>query len=339
MIQPSASSCSLHKEMGVSSSSEAYFVLAVGLLFALNSGFINGLCLSGLLSIDGSYKHAVSGVTAAYTNAGLYLADGFFNEAGFEFSLILAFVGGAFISGLLTPKAIPHKLVPSYGPTFLLGSSCLFAAAWIADHDSGRVQYFFAAMANGMQNGMSSMYTANLIRTSHLTGTSTDIGLILGQMLRGNWKNYWRLKVLVGLASSFSFGGLISFYAATEYFHRAFWFSAGLFFGIGMAHLAYVMLTHKISLLQASFGMWTLDAVLDRMACPMVDWSGSAATLSGTVAAEQMNFSFDDIDGGGSVKSDSDKWSDGLGKLGIGSNYLKTSWQRFMKQQFSNESA
>jgi hypothetical protein len=87
-------------------------------------------------------------------------------------------------------------------------------------------------------------------------------------MLRGNWKNYWSP---CWSASAFWFGGLISFYAATEYFHRAFWFSAVLLFGTGMAHLAYVMLTHKISLLQASFGMWTLDAVLDRMACPMVD--------------------------------------------------------------------
>jgi uncharacterized membrane protein YoaK (UPF0700 family) len=327
--------------MGVSTSSEAYFVFAVGLLFALNSGFINGLCLSGLLTKEGSNKHAVSGVTAAYTTSGLYLADGLFNEAGFEFSLILAFVGGAFVSGLMTPKAIPHKLVPSYGPTFLLGSLCLFAAAWIADHNRpyGRVQYFFAAMANGMQNGMSSMYTANLIRTSHLTGTSTDIGLILGQMLRGNWKNYWRLKVLVGLASSFWFGGLISFYAATEYFHRALWFSAGLFFGIGMAHLAYVMLTQKVSLIQASFGTWTLDAVLDRMACPMIDWSGSAATHSGTLVDEQMNFVLDDIDGGGSVKINGDKFNEAPGKLGIVPHYLKSSWQRFVKQQFSNESA
>ena len=322
--------------MGVSSSSEAYFVFAVGLLFALNSGFINGLCLSGLLTKEGSYKQAVSGVTAAYTKSGLYLADGLFNEAGFEFSLILAFVGGAFVSGLMTPKAIPHKLVPSYGPTFLLGSLCLFAAAWIADHNRpyGRVQYFFAAMANGMQNGMSSMYTANLIRTSHHTGTSTDIGLILGQMLRGNWKNYWRLKLLIGLASSFWFGGLISFIAATEYFHRALWFSAGLFFGIGMAHLAYVMLTQKVSLFQASFGTWTLDAVLDRMACPMVDWSGSA-TLSSTLADDQINSAFDDIDGGGSVKINNDKLNEGLG--GIGLNYLKSSWQRFTKQQFMTQ--
>ncbi|KAL3764452.1 hypothetical protein ACHAW5_000116 [Stephanodiscus triporus] len=324
MIQRSASSSSLHKEMGVSSSSEAYFVLAVGLLFALNSGFINGLCLSGLLTKEGSYKQAVTSVTTAYTKAGLYLADGLFKEAGFEFSLILAFVGGAFVSGLMTPKAIPYKVVPSYGPTFLLGSLCLFAAAWIADHNRphGRVQYFFAATANGMQNGMSSMYTANLIRTSHLTGTSTDIGLILGQMLRGNWKNFWRLKVLVGLTSSFWVGGLISFYAATEFFHRALWFSAGLFFGIGMTHLAYVMLTQKVTLLQASFGKW--DAVHERMACPMVD---------------EINIAFNGIDDEGPLKNNGDKLNEGPDKLSIGLNYLKSLWLRLMKQQFTNESA
>ncbi len=320
--------------MGAPSISEAYFVLVVGLLFAFNSGFVNGLCLSGLLTKEGSHKQAVSGVTAAYTKSGLYLADGIFKEAGFEFSLILAFVGGAIVSGLMTPQAIPHKLLPSYGPTFLLGSLCLFAAAWIADdRPYGRVQYIFAAMANGMQNGMSSMYTANLIRTSHHTGTSTDIGVILGQMLRRNWKNYWRFKVLVGLASSFWFGGLISFYAATKYFHRALWFSAGLFFGIGMTHLAYVMLTQKVSLVQASFGTWKWDDLLERMTCPMD--LGSASDL----ADEQINFTFDEVDQEGLVKSNTDKLSEGLGKIGIGMDYLKSLWQRFTKQQFSNESA
>ena len=48
-----------------------------------------------------------------------------------------------------------------------------------------RALYYFAAMANGLQNGMTSTYTANLIRTSVLGGTSTDIGLIAGQMSRG----------------------------------------------------------------------------------------------------------------------------------------------------------
>eukprot|EP00584_Thalassiosira_punctigera_P023290 CAMPEP_0172562020 /NCGR_PEP_ID=MMETSP1067-20121228/95258_1 /TAXON_ID=265564 ORGANISM="Thalassiosira punctigera, Strain Tpunct2005C2" /NCGR_SAMPLE_ID=MMETSP1067 /ASSEMBLY_ACC=CAM_ASM_000444 /LENGTH=58 /DNA_ID=CAMNT_0013352165 /DNA_START=9 /DNA_END=182 /DNA_ORIENTATION=- len=36
------------RNMGVASRREAHFVFALGLLLSLNSGYINGLCLSGL---------------------------------------------------------------------------------------------------------------------------------------------------------------------------------------------------------------------------------------------------------------------------------------------------
>jgi len=42
------------------------------------------------------------------------------------------------------------------------------AAVLNPDH---RTLYYFAAAANGIQNGMTSTYSANLIRTTHLTGT------------------------------------------------------------------------------------------------------------------------------------------------------------------------
>jgi hypothetical protein len=148
--------------MGVSSLSEAYFVFAVGLLLSLNSGYLNGLCLSGLLTKEGSYKMSVA-ITGAYTESSLALADGIYKNFAFAFTLILVFVGGAFVSGLMNPNAIPHKIDPSYGLTFLLGSLCLIAASIVADvNPSGRVHYYLAATANGMQNGMSSMYTANV---------------------------------------------------------------------------------------------------------------------------------------------------------------------------------
>ncbi|KAL3815540.1 hypothetical protein ACHAXA_004185 [Cyclostephanos tholiformis] len=304
--------------MGVSSSSEAYFVFAVGLLLALNSGYINGLCLSGLLTKEGSYKQAVSAMTGAYTNAGLALGDGSFRDFGFEISLILSFVGGAIVSGLMNPQATPHKLVPSYGPTFIIGSLCLIAASISADiKPSGRAHYLFAAMANGMQNGMSSMYTANLIRTSHHTGTSTDIGLILGQMLRGNWKNYWKCKVLVGLVCSFWLGGLISFYAATALLEKSLWFSAALFMGIGMTHLTFVTLTQKVSFFQASFGTWKWDAVLERMASSMTMNDGSGSAVLSTLTDEQIYSVFGEMDNDGSGTIDADELKEALEKMGI----------------------
>ena len=125
IFQSSPTTTSSLKNMGVTSLTEAYFVFGLGLLLSLNSGYINGLCLSGLLTEDGSNKQGVSAFTGTYTKSGLALADGDAKMFGFEFTLILAFIVGAIVAGTMNPKAIPHKLVPSYGPTFLMGALCM----------------------------------------------------------------------------------------------------------------------------------------------------------------------------------------------------------------------
>lgn len=303
--------------MGVASVSEAYFVFGIGLLLALNSGYINGLCLSGLLTEEGSDKVNVSAVTRAYTESGLNLVSGLYDEFGFAFSIILSFVAGACVSGLLNPEATPHKLVPSYGPTFLIGSICLIAASFAADmKPSGHSHYFLAAAANGLQNGISSIYTANLIRTSHHTGTSTDIGIIIGQILRGNWKNYWKLKVLIGLASSFWVGGLISFYSATAFLHDSLWFSTALFMVIGISHLTFVVLTEKVSYFQAAYGTWKWEVILSKVASTMNETSNDSYGKSRTLTEDQIDFVFDEMDASGSGTINADELKSALEKMG-----------------------
>ena len=53
--------------------------------------------------------------------------------------------------------------------------------------------------------------TTNLCRTSHFTGISSDMGTFLGQILRGNMANLFKLKVFAGLATSFWLGGYLSY--------------------------------------------------------------------------------------------------------------------------------
>ena len=96
-LQPNNAPLSSIQNMGVSSLSEARFVLAVGLLLSLNSGYLNGLCLSGLLTEEGSYKESVA-VTGAYTTSSLALAGGIYKDFAFAFSLILVSIGGVFVS-------------------------------------------------------------------------------------------------------------------------------------------------------------------------------------------------------------------------------------------------
>jgi hypothetical protein len=74
-----------------------------------------------------------------------------------------------------------------------------------------------------------------------LTGTSTDIGIFLGQLLKGNRQNLWKLLVLIALATAFWLGGLVSFYATTSFTHFSLLFNAGLFLAIGAALILFIV--------------------------------------------------------------------------------------------------
>lgn len=178
----------------------------------------------------------------------------------------------------------------------------------------GRALYYFAAMANGLQNGMTSTYSANLIRTSHLTGTSTDIGLIAGQMLRGNMKNYWKFKVLVGLASSFWLGGLISFYSAQRFLTKSLWFSAALYLLVGLTHCVYVVLVERVSFFQAMSGTWKWEKVLKTMASSLNPEGGG---LEAGMTDEQIDRIFKTIDTDCSGTIDADELKIALEDMGM----------------------
>jgi uncharacterized membrane protein YoaK (UPF0700 family) len=71
----------------------------------------------------------------------------------------------------------------------------------------------------GLQNGMVSAYSGALIRTTHVTGIFTDLGIYLGHWLRGLPVDRLRLRVCVVVATTFMLGstaGALLF----EYMHE-----------------------------------------------------------------------------------------------------------------------
>jgi len=244
---------------------EKMFVILAGMLLSFNSGYINGCCMSGALA-KGAPEQSVAGFTGAYTNAGLEAARGADTDFRFHVQMILSFIAGATITGIMDPKAKPNEIGPQYGPTFLLGALLLASASVIAEeHPTSKAYYYLAAAANGLQNGMSSTYSANLIRSTHLTGTSTDIGIILGQVIRGERQNLWKLFVLVGLAASFFLGSFTSYFAVQEWAEWSLIFNAALFTAIGLGCIVFVSWQNNVSLLQAATGTWTWDVVISNL--------------------------------------------------------------------------
>lgn len=65
-----------------------------------------------------------------------------------------------------------------------------------------------AAFGCGLQNALASRYRGIILRTTHLTGLITDLGLGLGMRLRGFDIPAWKLFVPVALIVSFFLGGL-----------------------------------------------------------------------------------------------------------------------------------
>ncbi|CAJ1960028.1 unnamed protein product [Cylindrotheca closterium] len=236
---------------------EAAFVLFVGALIAFNNGYVNGACLSGLVSPNNT-KKSIAGFTSKYTRSAVYLADNEFEEVGAQVSLIASYFLGSFLSGLLTPNATPYRLEPTYGPTFLIGGLFLTAASILSAKGKGDPYIFcLAAAAAGIQNGIASIFSSNLIRCS-LTGSTTDMAITLGQVIRGNRTKVWKAMVLLLLVIAFWLGGLISFYATRHFRNYSLYFSAGLFFFIGVSLVMFLVKEHSVSVKDAILGTWEI---------------------------------------------------------------------------------
>ena len=209
-----------------------------GMLLALNSGMVNGICLSGLLSFDGT-KQASAAVTGAWTNSALGVATGNSDQFLFNTKCILSYFFGSFISGVINPNPKPFQVsVPSFRTAFLLGSILLYSSSVLSDH-SNRTYIFLAAIANGIQNSLTSTTTGNLVRSSHFSGCTSDMGTFMGQVFRGNMENLMKLKVFFSLAMSFWVGGLISYNLVKNFGKQTLLFNAFLYLvlAVGVGYL------------------------------------------------------------------------------------------------------
>eukprot|EP00040_Diaphanoeca_grandis_P031736 m.190371 g.190371 ORF g.190371 m.190371 type:complete len:458 (+) comp32403_c0_seq1:290-1663(+) len=280
---------------------ERFLVLLGGVCFAFNAGYINGCTMNGF-GRENTTSTSVAGFTGSYTKAALFLADGDTTEAGYHIATMLCFLLGALLVGAIMPRRKAWELGPEYGPAFLLGSCLLGASAICAiyyeDGENHREVFYFAAAANGLQNGMTSMYSGNLIRTTHLTGTTTDIGLLLGQLLRGNTEKLWKLKVLALLAIFFFLGSLVSFFATRDLREKALAFNAAFFFLIGVVYTTFVSLKHHISFFNAVRGHWKWEQAIQAI-------YGNDADLKDLSLAElEQLFDSIDVDGDGALGPD-----------------------------------
>ncbi len=64
-------------------------------------------------------------------------------------------------------------------------------------------------MAAGLQNGLATSYSGAVVRTTHLTGIATDLGILVGHTIYGEPPDWARLQLLASLFAGFLLGGAL----------------------------------------------------------------------------------------------------------------------------------
>ncbi len=180
------------------------WVFAGGAGLAAIAGYINVIVLE-------FFSVPVSHMTGAASRIGIDLATNNSDDFQMIFGIVAAFLVGAVISGILVGS---QDLLPGrrYGVALVAeGASLAAATGLLLRGQAAGVP--LAALACGIQNGMASSYYGLVIRTTHVTGILTDIGVIVGHRLRGQSIEYWKLGLLGLLFGAFVSGGAIGVFA------------------------------------------------------------------------------------------------------------------------------
>lgn len=162
-------------------------------ILAFQAGFINAF---GFIAC-GRY---VSHVTGFGTQIGVALAEHRVFQAFELLGFPLSFIFGAFVNGALTAARLERGLRPRFDRVTLILPAMIFAIWFLGrDGDFGAFSeplllprdfmlLFALSFVCGMQNACFAVITHGQIRTTHLTGISTDIGTDTARLWFGQLK-------------------------------------------------------------------------------------------------------------------------------------------------------
>lgn len=180
-------------------------------ILALTAGFINAV---GLLGFEHQSVSHLSG-TATLLGTGILTPafQGLFNLLG----VLISFLCGAAIAGILLHGST-LKLGRHYDTALILEALLLIASAWLLISGSF-YGHFLASAACGLQNALATTYSGAIIRTTHVTGIFTDLGLMLGGLVRGEPLDKRKAKLFVYIIVGFICGGTMGafFYAHLQF--------------------------------------------------------------------------------------------------------------------------
>ncbi len=176
------------------------WVLIGVMLLSCISGWVNAV---GLLGV---FHEALTHVTGTVTQTAIAFGQGDLGKALRASVVVVAFFGGAVLSGIIIGSS-ELKRGRHYG-VGLVVEAVLLTVAWACFRSATPGGDATASAAAGLQNGLLTTWSGAILRTTHVTGVVTDIGVGIGYLLRGQGITR-RFLLQVGIVVGFFFGGVL----------------------------------------------------------------------------------------------------------------------------------
>lgn len=202
-----------------------------GLALACAAGCINAV---GLLSLN---HHAISHMSGNVTVVGIELGHADLRGAARMLMVVVSFFAGCLLSGLIIREST-LRLGRRYGVALALESTLLVGATWFLRHGQPLGEYL-VAMACGLQNAMATGYSGAVIRTTHMTGIITDLGIAVGLWARRQPVDWRRMRLYLVLLLGFFVGSALGAIGFARFRYDTLLFPAALAGLSGVAYTAY----------------------------------------------------------------------------------------------------
>lgn len=203
---------------------------------SLLAGVVNAV---GLLGFEHQSVSHLSGIATQMGVAISSLHGGWLHLLG----IALSFMLGAAISGAVINS--PSLRLGRHYDTLLFIEGGLLLAALLMLREHVIFGHYLASAACGLQNAMATTYSGAIIRTTHVTGVFTDLGIQVGSALRGEPFDRRKALLFVLIITGFISGGALGALLFGAFGFTALLFPACFCFTLALAYKRFIYLKSK----------------------------------------------------------------------------------------------
>lgn len=176
-----------------------------GFILSFFAGMIN------VVSVQSFQHQAVSHMTGSLTQLGIQVFATNWEASLHLLGVLFSFLLGAILSGMIIRDSL-LAFGKRYGIVLMIEATLLIISVYLFRNQLYFADYFISA-ACGLQNAMATTYSGAVLRTTHMTGVVTDLGILIGHFLRRLPISLIKLRLYISLLSGFTIGCITGVWA------------------------------------------------------------------------------------------------------------------------------